>query len=214
MGIRGQAVASEGKCGWRLRPFSCCSSPVAATRQAPAGHGLRHGHLGWKAAGRRPRDLRAGRGGRASTGSTNAEGKYELIYIRNDKGAKLGGTSSASRHQPRRQRRTPPRPLQLPNHAPRGRETGQQRDQLHAHLRRRAAIAFPPVRCSFPRKPAALRLVGPLRRLLAGRTVRLVFAGPPPCRSLALALHGSWSTHRVFANFRLQVGGSGQVSAM
>ena len=29
-------------------------------------------------------------GGRASTGSTDAEGKYELIYIRKDKGAKLG----------------------------------------------------------------------------------------------------------------------------
>ena len=29
-------------------------------------------------------------GGRASTGLTNAEGKYELIYIRKDKGAKLG----------------------------------------------------------------------------------------------------------------------------
>ena len=29
-------------------------------------------------------------GGRASTGSTDSEGKYELIYIRKDKGAKLG----------------------------------------------------------------------------------------------------------------------------
>ncbi len=29
-------------------------------------------------------------GGRASTGLTNAKGEYELIYIRQDKGAKLG----------------------------------------------------------------------------------------------------------------------------
>ena len=29
-------------------------------------------------------------GGRASTGSTDREGKYELIYIRKDKGAKVG----------------------------------------------------------------------------------------------------------------------------
>ena len=92
-----------------------CDAGLFAVAAAAIGPplGTVHGTVTWTAApGRRLLGIRPKEPGRASTATTDDEGRYELIYIRHDKGAKVGAHIACGL---RARTRTPAQAARLPS---------------------------------------------------------------------------------------------------